>query len=66
MTSGPIGRWIHRPGTTAWHQVESEIADRLVTHCGRQMRLRTSRGELEAADVPLASVAPACRLCWGA
>lgn len=60
-----IGKWIHRPGLATWHQVESEITDRLVTHCGREMKLRTSRGDLELADVPLLSRGRPCEACWG-
>lgn len=40
-----IGQWLarHRPGSVR-HLVESEIADRIVTRCGRQMAANDSRG----------------------
>lgn len=40
-----IGQWLsrHRPGAVR-HLVESEITDRIVTRCGRQMPALDSRG----------------------
>jgi hypothetical protein len=47
-----IGWWARRHGR--WHLVESEVTDRLVMRCGRQMKLETPYGylvfELEPAD----------------
>jgi len=39
-----IGWWARRIGP--WHLVQSEIADRVVLKCGREMRLETGRGKL--------------------
>jgi len=38
-----IGQWVRR-GAGKWHYVESEIEDRAVTHCGRQMHDQTRNG----------------------
>jgi hypothetical protein len=40
-----IGWWGRRTGS--WHLVQSEITDRLVMKCGRQMKLVTPEGRLE-------------------
>lgn len=40
-----IGWWGIRPGGV-WHFVESEVTDRLVMRCGRQMRMETPGGAL--------------------
>lgn len=40
-----IGWWASRP-RRVWHLVESEVTDRLVMRCGRQMRLEASTGAL--------------------
>jgi hypothetical protein len=45
MTVTFIGQWVQRRGTLA-HLIESEITDRLVTRCGRQMKLVTPHGPL--------------------
>lgn len=54
-----IGRWtrrITRPaigyGVTLWHYVDSEIEDRSVTRCGRQMKQVTAGGSLEFRNSP--------------
>lgn len=55
MAQGLIGWWTMRPGGS-WHYVESQVADRLVTRCGREMRLVVggvslrSVGHLEARE----------------
>lgn len=45
-----IGQWAARfkgdRQVTTWHKVESEIATRLVTNCGRQLERETKRGNL--------------------
>lgn len=45
-----IGLWTARFAgerqVTLWHRVESEIADRLVTRCGRELPRRNDRGLL--------------------
>jgi hypothetical protein len=62
-----IGLWIVRwpagPGapTQVAHLVESEIADRAVTRCGREMRQATKNGELGEADGSVAR----CEQCVG-
>lgn len=47
MADGMLGLWIarfadygHGRRLTLWHLVESEIADRKVTRCGKQMAAR--------------------------
>lgn len=45
MSVSYIGQWVRRRGQRA-HLVESEITDRLVMRCGRQMKLRTRSGDL--------------------
>lgn len=39
---------------TRWHYIESQIEDRLITHCGRQMANRNTKGYLltDAAPAP--------------
>lgn len=50
MTTDLIGVWTARfqgeVQRTRWHVIESEIADRLVTHCGRQLPHRNGNGLL--------------------
>lgn len=45
-----IGSWTARFAgdrqVTLWHQVESQVADRLVTHCGRELHSKTAKGRL--------------------
>lgn len=50
-----IGHWVRRRDTHA-HIVESLIADRVVTRCGRQMRKEAKAG-------PLFITTAAIRLC---
>jgi hypothetical protein len=51
-----ISQWCARfRGTTqvtGWHYIESVIADRLVTHCGRQMPRINRSGELATDPSP--------------
>ena len=37
-----IGEWAHRAGGGKSHLIESEVADRFVMRCGKEMRLRIS------------------------
>jgi hypothetical protein len=53
-----IGWWARRKGK--WHLVESEVVDRLVTHCGRQLRLTTKSGPLTFLLGPTERV---CKVC---
>lgn len=39
MTRSLIGWWTQRPGGGHWHLVESQVADRLVTRCGRELQI---------------------------
>lgn len=45
-----IGWWAKRHGS--WHFVQSEITDRLVMKCGRQMRLELPSGKLAFVLAP--------------
>jgi hypothetical protein len=56
-----IGEWVarDRPGSKQ-HIVESEITDRLVTRCGRQMKL-----EIGGRGLLLISGYPLCKVCKG-
>lgn len=61
-----IGLWIARFADggnrlTLWHLVESEIANRKVTKCGRQMA--TNEGSVLAPLVAPPSSAEACFWC---
>ena len=63
-----IGLWIarfadqgHGKRLTLWHLVESEIADRKVTRCGRQMA--TTEGTVLAPLVAPPSSTQACFWC---
>lgn len=64
----PIGHWVHRarltdlrPETRA-HLVESEISDRLVMRCGRELRAPTGTTfAFESPDAP--SGVGHCRQC---
>jgi hypothetical protein len=49
MVEIEIGDWVNRPGAPA-HLVESLIADRVVTRCGRQMRRQGAGGPLGRAS----------------
>ena len=60
-----IGQWVARYSgarrVTLWHFVGSLIEDRAVTHCGRQMHRKTSKGVLilhEFTDYPQ------CQACY--
>ncbi len=53
-----IGWWAFRHGIESWHLVESEITDRLVMRCGRQMKLETAAGPL------IVEAAPTGRTCF--
>ena len=58
-----IGQWIarYREGKriTTYHFVESKIADRIVTRCGRQLGNRSKRGLLFVSVSPV----PRCEQC---
>lgn len=60
-----IGAWAARflgdRQVTTWHKVESEIDDRVVTRCGRQMHLRTERGHLLTEPDPGMSICKRCQ-----
>ena len=51
-----IGLWVARfkgeRQITLWHLIESEIEDRVVTNCGRQMTRRSQRGMLLVESAP--------------
>jgi hypothetical protein len=51
MTDDYIGWWGIRPGGL-WHLVQSEVTDRLVMRCGRQMRMQNKGGALSFAVSP--------------
>jgi hypothetical protein len=55
-----IGWWGFREGTTRWHLVESEVTDRLVMRCGRQMRMELDGTPLVFEAAPNG---PACIFC---
>ena len=63
MAQGLVGWWTMRPGGS-WHLVESQIDDRLVTRCGRELKIvlgdvsLRSVARLEAKDRP-----SVCRYC---
>lgn len=57
-----IGWWAMRAGGK-WHLVQSEITDRLVMKCGRQMRLETSVGTLSFEQESVEH--DACEQCAG-
>lgn len=63
MTGSSVGWWTARfqgvRQITLWHYVESEIEDRLVTRCGRQMHKQSKRGDLLTAN----SADDACKAC---
>lgn len=48
-----VGLWAARlkgnRQVTAWHRIESEIASRYITKCGREMERETKRGNLFTA-----------------
>jgi hypothetical protein len=56
-----IGWWACRRGK--WHFVESEVTDRLVMRCGRQMKLETKGAAL--AFQQDASTLDCCEQCTG-
>lgn len=64
-----IGAWVRRlhfgvelRPSTLWHLVESEIGDRLVTHCGRQLRHDRDRPFEYAHVAPDQAVCSRCAL----
>jgi hypothetical protein len=57
MSDSFIGFWVGRRNGKL-HLAESEITDRVVMHCGRQMRLVTAGGELL-----LGGNEPRCKQC---
>lgn len=61
MSDDYIGWWGMRRGTK-WHLVESEITDRLVTRCGRQMKMQTAGGAMKFEVQPSGE---ACEVCTG-
>ena len=68
MADGMQGLWVarfadhgHGDRLTKWHLVESEIADRKVTHCGRQMGAIEGTVLASLVAPPTASVA--CTPC---
>jgi len=60
-SSSLIGWWGVRSGGR-WHFVESEVADRLIMRCGRQMRLETKGGILSFEVSPAGE---RCEQCTG-
>jgi hypothetical protein len=62
--SDVIGQWAARfigeLQRTRWHLVESEIAERLVTHCGRQMPQRNGNGYLLTDAAPSSGKCERC------
>jgi hypothetical protein len=56
MADGVIGSWTARFSgerqVTFWHYVESQIEDRLVTYCGRQLHRKTPKGILLVQEAP--------------
>jgi hypothetical protein len=61
MPDDYIGWWAVRPGTK-WHLVESEVDERLMMRCGRQMRMQTSGGALSFQVTPTGE---RCEQCSG-
>lgn len=63
MTDSLIGQWVARfkdgNHVTRGHRVESEIVDRVITRCGRQMHRENAQGTLG-----IAGAVPPCRRCW--
>lgn len=57
-----IGMWAFRLRTTRWHLIESEIGDRFVMRCGRQMQHTNSFGQLIVDAAPLGVP---CLFCAG-
>jgi hypothetical protein len=58
------GQWAARYDTngtlqTKAHLIESEVADRAITNCGREMHRHNSTGKLRQAD----SLAAHCKTC---
>jgi len=58
-----IGWWAKRR-YGVWHLVESEIADRIVTRCGRQMAHTNTDGPLLFEYDPMTDQVR-CQLCTG-
>lgn len=51
-----IGLWLSRKGGKR-HLIESEITDRLVTRCGREMKLLLHGKQMQPYDMPF------CKTC---
>ena len=60
MAADYIGWWAKRKGP--WHLVESEVTNRIVTRCGRQLRLETTKGPLVFEVTPSGE---GCEQCQG-
>lgn len=56
-----VGWWGMRQGGK-WHLIESEVVDRLVTRCGRQMKMELASGIMVFEIQPSGD---ACFLCTG-
>jgi hypothetical protein len=66
MSDYAIGSWVRRRGRRSkWHVVESDVADRAVVRCGKQLRHVTpSGGELQvSALMPLTRLIGQPQLC---
>lgn len=53
--------WVTRGGK--WHRVESQIEDRLVTRCGRQLRLTIPGPYGDRSLISSSKLDPADRAC---
>jgi hypothetical protein len=64
MTDYAIGSWVRRR-RGKWHLVESDVADRAIVRCGKQLRHVTpSGGELQvSALMPLTRMIGQPQLC---
>lgn len=48
---------------TKWHLVDSEVSDRIVTFCGREMKLKTRSGNIDFATEKDDTDTAMCSLC---
>lgn len=64
MTESYIGFWGVRPGGR-WHLVESEVTDRLVMRCGRQMRMVLEPSSGGAMSFQMEPTGERCEMCTG-
>jgi hypothetical protein len=64
MTDYAIGSWVRRR-RGKWHLVESDVADRAIVRCGKQLRHVTpSGGELQVSSLmPLTRMIGQPQLC---